>query len=92
MLSDFRDRFLLTNKMGTALVSFYCKHSPLLVKFVAEDGSLRALLRWALMPVVCLSWLALNIGLIPTLVLILFSLAAMCAAMPRLYRKWRLYA
>jgi len=92
LLRDFRDRFLHTNKMGTALVSFYCKHSPLLVKFVAEDGSLRALLRWALMPVVCLSWLALNIGLMPTLVLILFSLAAMCATMPLLYRKWHLYS
>jgi hypothetical protein len=90
LLRDFRDRFLLTNKMGTALVNFSNRYSPPVMQFIAEDGSLRTLVRWTLMPIACLNWLALKVGVIHTLVFMLFSFAATCAAMPVLYRKWRL--
>ena len=92
LLRDFRDRVLLTNKIGTALVNFYYRYAPPVVQFIAEDGSLRTLVRWALMPVVGVSCLALKLGPVPTLILFLLFVALMSAAMRVCYRKWRLYA
>lgn len=51
-LRRFRDRYLLTNEPGRALVELYYRHSPQLAQFIAQDGSLRALTRGLLTPMV----------------------------------------
>jgi len=51
-LRDFRDRFLLTNRPGRALVRFYYRHSPPLADFIADRDWLRAVVRGLLAPVV----------------------------------------
>ncbi|UCG12841.1 MAG: hypothetical protein JSU72_20635, partial [Deltaproteobacteria bacterium] len=70
ILRDFRDRFLITNSLGKAFVQFYYEHSPPLADLVARHDTLRAAVRWSLLPLVGMSWVALKIGLLPTLVLI----------------------
>ena len=52
MLREFRDRYLLTNAAGQALVDWYCRVSPPAAAFIAEHESLRTAVRWGLTPVV----------------------------------------
>jgi len=40
-LRVFRDRFMMTNRPGRALVRFYYRHSPALADFIAEHDWLR---------------------------------------------------
>jgi len=72
VLRDFRDRLLLTNAIGRVLVNFYYKYSPPVAEFIAKDDTLRGLVRWSLLPLVVISWVALNLGPVSTLVLIIF--------------------
>jgi hypothetical protein len=58
-LREFRDRYLLTNRLGTEFVELYYQTSPPLADLVAKHKSLRAASRTALTPVVwiCKLWL-----------------------------------
>ncbi|RMF95337.1 MAG: hypothetical protein D6727_10915 [Gammaproteobacteria bacterium] len=51
-LRHFRDEWLLSNAPGRAFVAFYYRHSPPLAAYIADRPALRALVRWALTPVV----------------------------------------
>jgi len=51
-LRDFRDRFMMTNRPGRALVRFYYRHSPPLANFIAKRDWLRAVVRGLLTPIV----------------------------------------
>lgn len=50
-LRDFRDKYLMTNRAGRALVDFYYRHSPPFADFVAAHEPLRIPLRAAFIPV-----------------------------------------
>lgn len=52
VLRDFRDDFLLTNVLGTALVDFYYANSPPIANYIREREVLRTMVRWMLTPVV----------------------------------------
>ena len=72
ILSEFRDRFLLTNNIGKAFVKFYYKYSLSMANFIAEHATLRVIVRVSLLPVVGISWLAMKIGPVSTMALMLF--------------------
>ncbi len=55
ILSEFRDRHLLTNKAGRAFVSFYNKLSPPVARFIQDKESLKAMVRIGLKPLI---WIA----------------------------------
>ncbi|MGI9202555.1 MAG: DUF11 domain-containing protein [Woeseiaceae bacterium] len=69
-LRDFRDRFMMTNRPGRALVGFYYRHSPPLADILAERDWLRAIVRGLLMPILA----AINYP--GTTMLLVFSLFA----------------
>ena len=72
ILREFRDHFLLTNSLGKVLVEgLYYNYSPFLADFIEDHHTLRAVVRWCLLPIVGISWISLNLGPIPTLALIL---------------------
>ena len=71
ILCEFRDRFLVTNRLGKRFVDFYYKYSPPAANFIAEHVNLKAMVRVSLVPVVGISWIALKLGPGPTLLLML---------------------
>ena len=72
ILREFRDRFLLESWIGKALVNLYYKYSAPVANIIVEHANLRAVVRLCLLPAVGISWVALNIGLLPTMALLLF--------------------
>jgi len=80
VLRDFRDRYLLTNSIGRAFVEFYYKTSPPVADYIARHESLRALVRWTLIPLVY----AIKYPVVAGLVLV--SIIAIPVSIRR--RKW----
>ncbi len=52
ILRTFRDRYLLPNAGGAAIVAVYYRYSPPVAAFIREHNFLRAPTRWLLAPVV----------------------------------------
>ena len=53
VLRDFRDRYLLTNSVGTYLVKdIYYQYSPPIADYIAKYESLRLITRWLLTPII----------------------------------------
>ena len=51
-LRKFRDRYLLKNRIGRALVRFYYRHSPPVAEFISKSSLLRKITRFFLAPLV----------------------------------------
>ncbi|MGD9230582.1 MAG: S8 family serine peptidase, partial [Desulfobacterales bacterium] len=64
---DIRDRFLLCSDLGKTLVDIYYAYSPAVADFIARHTALRAVVRVGLLPLVGVCWVALKIGLVPTI-------------------------
>jgi hypothetical protein len=63
ILREFRDKFMLSNKLGKWFINLYYKHSPPIAKKIGSHEALKAIVRIGLLPVVGLSWIALKIGI-----------------------------
>jgi len=59
VLRTFRDRYLLTNAAGTALMRAYYKYSPAVAQVVAHNAALRAITRAMLTAVLTPLWVKL---------------------------------
>ncbi|HEY86951.1 MAG TPA: leucine-rich repeat domain-containing protein [Dehalococcoidia bacterium] len=60
VLREFRDQYMLTNPVGSALVSAYYKLSPPVAQFIDDHPTLKPIVRAGLLPAVALSTLAVN--------------------------------
>ncbi|HPD57922.1 MAG TPA: hypothetical protein P5294_11075 [Smithellaceae bacterium] len=56
VLREFRDRFLLTNALGSAFVSWYYENSPAASGWIAQHPVARLMVRIALYPVIGIAW------------------------------------
>lgn len=74
---DFRNEFLLNNKLGRAFVKLYYKHSPFYAHLIAESELAKALVRGALWPVLIFARLSVQWGL--WTVLLVLSLTVVSA-------------
>jgi len=72
ILRGFRDRFMITNAPGRALIRFYYRHSPPMADFIAERDWLRTIVRGLLTPIV----FAIEYPAWAVLILILLASAA----------------
>ncbi|GAG49939.1 unnamed protein product [marine sediment metagenome] len=59
-LRNFRDSYMVTNPVGSALVSVYYKLSPPVADFIDEHPSLKPIVRVGLLPAVAMSTVAVN--------------------------------
>ena len=60
VLREFRDQYLVTNPVGSALVSAYYKVSPPMAQFIDDHPALKPIVRVGLLPAVALSEVAVN--------------------------------
>jgi hypothetical protein len=81
VLRAFRDRYLITNPLGQAFVDLSYASSPPVAASIARNDSLRALVRWSLIPLLlAVSWMTLKVGPAPTLAFILLVFAGLVSA------------
>jgi len=59
-LRDFRDSYMVTNPVGSALVSTYYKLSPPVAEFIDDHPALKPIVRVGLLPAVAMSTVAIN--------------------------------
>jgi hypothetical protein len=59
LLRAFRDKYLLNNNMGQALVKFYYQNSPPLANYIAASEPLKALVRILLIPFIVMAYIPL---------------------------------
>jgi hypothetical protein len=71
ILREMRDRFLLTGGIGKRFVNLYYTYSPPLADFIADHDNLKVFVRLSLLPLVGISWLALKLGPLFTIVLMI---------------------
>jgi hypothetical protein len=90
LLREFRDRFLLTNRPGKAFVNFYYTFSPPVADMITKHNTARIAVRWSLLPLVGMSWLALKLGLAVTMVFIFLSFCLVCTGTVIALRRTRL--
>ena len=86
ILRDFRDTFLFTNHAGQSFVNWYYTVSPPLADFISTRESMKTIVKIILFPAVGFAYLCLQVGVLPTLILFLFSAAGMYLWIRRLYR------
>jgi hypothetical protein len=70
ILRQFRDRFLITHRLGRLFVGLYYRYSPQPAAFIARHETVRVLTRLALVPVVAAGYLLLKLGPLVTLLLL----------------------
>ena len=88
ILREFRDRFLLTDPVGKAFVDLYYAYSPPIADCIAQNEALKAAVRLSLLPLVGISWMSLNIGPLPALIL-MFVVASGLIGLAGFRRKMR---
>jgi hypothetical protein len=71
-LREFRDRYLLANSFGRIFVDMYYRWSPTVAEFVANHSSMKALVRFTLMPIVELSSLVIKMNAYAFIIVLVF--------------------
>jgi subtilisin family serine protease len=70
-LREFRERYLLTTRVGKAFISFYYEYSPQIADVITKNATVRSMVRLGLLPIVGLSWMALRVGPVYTVIFML---------------------
>jgi hypothetical protein len=70
-LREFRDQYLSTTRVGKAFISFYHKYSPQIADVITKHATVRSMVRLGLLPIVGLSWMALRVGPVYTVIFML---------------------
>jgi len=71
VLRDFRDKRLLTNRLGTAFTEVYYKHSPPAARWLEKHGWSKPVVQLLLLPLVLISWLVVKVGWLGLLLVVL---------------------
>jgi hypothetical protein len=74
LLRKFRDRYLVTSGFGRMFVNMYYRYSPTLAKFVANRKSLKAVIRFNLMPIVGISAIVSKMNMYGFLTILAFPI------------------
>lgn len=72
ILRNFRDNYLITNKLGRKLVKLYYKYSPPLANIIAKHKTLKIAVRISLLPLVAFGYSMVYAGPIKTFTKLFF--------------------
>jgi uncharacterized delta-60 repeat protein len=72
ILRDFRDKFLMSNKLGRSLVSVYYEYSPFIANFFAKHKVLKLIVQVNLLSLVIFSYSMVHLGPSATLFIFIF--------------------
>lgn len=75
ILRDFRDKYLMSNKIGRKLVDLYYKYSPFVADLIAKNKVLKVIVRIQLVPFVAFSYMAVRFGPVVTTIVLALILA-----------------
>jgi hypothetical protein len=64
ILRNFRDKCLMTNKLGRGLVKFYYRYSPGVADVIKKHRALKLLVRVSLLPMIAFSYSMLHLRLV----------------------------
>jgi len=92
VLREFRNRYLLTNSVGKTFVQLEYEYSQPIADLIAKQDTLRAVVRLGLLPIIGVSWMALKLGLAPTVALFALLMALTIVVLEIYFRKVRLLA
>ena len=87
VLRDFRDEYLMNNKIGRMFVGQYYKYSPSAANIIARSKPLKVIVRNHLIPLIVLSYSMIHLGPIITEGILLFILVLPFFFMSALWRK-----
>ena len=73
-LQDFRDKYLMSNKIGRKFVRLYYKYSPRIAEVITENKALRTVVRIWLVPYVALGYSMVHFGLVKTAIMLGLSI------------------
>ncbi len=92
LLRDLRDQCLLTSTPGRWFVRMYYRYSPFWADLINIHAWCKPIVRLALMPLVCLSYIMVNTSVESTLIAIIFLFVAfMLACSPSVHVVTRLW-
>jgi hypothetical protein len=80
ILREFRDKYLLTNPVGKALVDLYYRVSPPIAQFLTEHPALQPMVRAMLLPAVALGTIAVNTSPAAQIAILVLLLASVAVA------------
>jgi uncharacterized repeat protein (TIGR02543 family) len=72
ILRDFRDKYLMTTKLGRVLVGLYYKYSQSVADLIAKSKMLKVAVRISLLPMIAFSYSMLHFGPIITAAIFVF--------------------
>jgi len=72
VLQDFRDKYLISSKIGRKCVDLYYRYSPRIAGFISKHKSLRVMVRFYLLPFVAFSYSMVRFGPVTTIAAIFF--------------------
>ncbi|MCK5553514.1 MAG: S8 family serine peptidase [Deltaproteobacteria bacterium] len=87
MLRGFRDRYLLTNILGKAIVGLYYEFGPPMAGIIAKNEALRAVTRVGLYPLVGSRYVALRFSHTGNIVLFMAMLAILAGMIHRVAKR-----
>lgn len=74
ILRDFRDKYLMPDKLGRTLIKIYYKYSPFVADLIVKHKTLKVTVRIGLLPMITFSYSMLHLGPIITVVMLGFVL------------------
>ncbi|MCM8766958.1 MAG: carboxypeptidase-like regulatory domain-containing protein [Candidatus Omnitrophica bacterium] len=70
ILRNFRDKYLITNKIGESFVRWYYLHSPRYAKIIENSSALKFTVRICLYPIAVIAYLILKGTLLPLVLIV----------------------
>ena len=72
IIQEFRDKYLMPNKLGCAFVNLYYKYSPFIADLISKHKLLKVVVRVNLLSIVAFSYSMIHFGPIITAVIFVF--------------------